>query len=67
MVSVGRQSQDRPIGEVRREKKAAEIAELKSHPAIATVLETFPDAEIADVKPLDDPPVDGSDEPTADN
>jgi DNA polymerase-3 subunit gamma/tau len=41
-----------PIGQVRRERKAAEIASLKRHPAVAAVLEAFPDAEISDVRPL---------------
>ena len=41
-----------PIGQVRRERAAREIADLKSHPAVAAVLEAFPDAEISDVRPL---------------
>jgi DNA polymerase-3 subunit gamma/tau len=41
-----------PIGEVRRARKTAEIAALKTHPAVAAVFEQFPDAEISDVRPL---------------
>ena len=67
VVSVGRKPEERPIGEIRREKRAAEIAELKSHPAIATVLETFPDAEISDVKPLPDAKTDSSDGSASDS
>ena len=40
------------IGPARREAAAAEIRSLKSHPAVAAVLEAFPDAEIAAVRPL---------------
>ena len=43
---------ERPLGEVRREREAREIASLKAHPAVAAVLEEFPDAEIT-VRPLD--------------
>ena len=35
-----------------RERKAAEIAEIKKHPAVAAVLKQFPDAEITSVQPL---------------
>ena len=40
------------LGAVRREREAAELAALKRHPAVASVLETFPGAEIASVKPI---------------
>jgi DNA polymerase III subunit gamma/tau len=41
-----------PLGAERRDREAVEIESLKRHPAIAAVLEVFPDAEIADVRPL---------------
>jgi DNA polymerase-3 subunit gamma/tau len=40
------------IGQVRREREAAELQSLKRHPAVAAVLEAFPDAEIKAVRPL---------------
>jgi len=50
---VGRQPGDKPIGQVRRERREAEITEIKQNPTVATVLDIFPDAEITDIKPLD--------------
>jgi DNA polymerase-3 subunit gamma/tau len=41
-----------PIGQVRREREAAELQNLKRHPAVAAVLEAFPDAEISAVRPI---------------
>jgi DNA polymerase-3 subunit gamma/tau len=43
---------DRTIGEVERERAAAEIREMQKHPAVAAVLEQFPDARITGVRPL---------------
>lgn len=53
VVVVGREAAQRSIGEVRREQHAAEVAELKSHPAISAIMETFPDAEITAIDSLD--------------
>ncbi len=39
-----------PIGEVRREREAAELAELKRHPAVAAIFEAFPDAKVAELR-----------------
>ncbi len=50
---------ERPLGEVRREREALERESLKSHPAVAAVLEVFPDAEI-NIRPLDRLPDDDS-------
>ena len=52
MVAVGRGKGERTIGEVRREREAAELEALKAHPAVAAVLNEFPDAKIASVKPV---------------
>jgi DNA polymerase-3 subunit gamma/tau len=41
-----------PIGEVRRAKEAAQMDELKRHPAVAAIFEEFPDATIAAVRPI---------------
>ncbi len=43
-----------PIGEVRRARDAAELAEVARDPAIAAVLDAFPGAKIAAVSPRDD-------------
>ncbi|HRN84475.1 MAG TPA: DNA polymerase III subunit gamma/tau, partial [Hyphomicrobium sp.] len=48
---------ERPLGEVRREREALEREALRKHPAVAAVLEVFPDAEI-NVRPLDSLPDD---------
>ncbi len=52
MVAVGRLAGERPVGEVRREREAAELEVLKAHPALRSVLETFPEAEITSVTPV---------------
>ncbi|MEM8970686.1 MAG: DNA polymerase III subunit gamma/tau [Pseudomonadota bacterium] len=54
VVVVGRERGEPPIGDVKRAKREAEIAEIKQEPAVAAVLQAFPDAEIADIRPLDD-------------
>ncbi len=38
------------IGAVRREREAAELQALKSHPAVKAVLDVFPDARIAEIR-----------------
>ncbi len=42
---------ERPIGQVQREREAAELREIKDHPTVAAVLQQFPGAEIK-LKPL---------------
>jgi DNA polymerase-3 subunit gamma/tau len=37
---------DRSLGEIRREREAEELKRLKAHPAVAAVLEEFPEAKI---------------------
>jgi DNA polymerase-3 subunit gamma/tau len=44
-----------PLGEQKRAEEAAEIEALKQHPSVRAVLEQFPDAEIASVKPIATP------------
>ncbi len=51
IVALSKTPGERPIGEVRRERAAQEIAALKRHPAVAAVLEAFPDAEVTPVPP----------------
>ncbi|MGI9523287.1 MAG: DNA polymerase III subunit gamma/tau [Hyphomicrobiaceae bacterium] len=51
---VGREPGAPPKGQIRREREAAEIAEIKAHPAVSAVLQVFPDAEITGVRSVDD-------------
>ena len=59
MVALGKMPGERPIGEVARERAAAEVRDMQRHPAVAAVLQQFPDAEITGVRPL---PKTGKDE-----
>jgi DNA polymerase-3 subunit gamma/tau len=52
IVALSKTAGERPIGEVRREREAHELALLKQHPAVAAVLAVFPDAEISPVPPV---------------
>ena len=52
IVMLSRTAGERPIGELRREQEAAELEVLKAHPAVKAVLDEFPDAKIAEVRPL---------------
>jgi DNA polymerase-3 subunit gamma/tau len=52
VVLLSKEPGERPRGEVRREREAAELESLKSHPALKAVLAEFPDAKIAAVRPL---------------
>jgi DNA polymerase-3 subunit gamma/tau len=52
VVAVSREPGERPLGELRREREANELAELKAHPAVRAVLEAFPEAEVKNVRPL---------------
>ncbi len=60
VVVLSKQAGEPSLGQQRREREAAEIAALKTHPAVAAVLDVFPDAEIADVRPLAGQPDDES-------
>jgi len=52
VVSVGREAGQPTKGEVRRAERAARIEEAKQAPAIAKVLEAFPDAKIVEVRDI---------------
>ncbi len=52
VVVLSKHMGERPIGEMRRQREQAELAELKAHPAVAAVLEAFPGAEISEIRPL---------------
>ena len=55
MVAVSKTPGERTIGAVERERAAAEIRDMQRHPAVAAVLQQFPDAEITSVRPLQGP------------
>jgi hypothetical protein len=52
MVALSGTPGERTLGEVAREKAAAELREIQKHPAVAAVLQQFPDAQITSVRPL---------------
>jgi DNA polymerase-3 subunit gamma/tau len=51
VVALSNAPGERPLGEVQREREAAELREIESHPAVAAVLQQFPDARVR-LKPL---------------
>lgn len=55
MVALSKAPGEPTIGHVEREQAAAEIRDVQRHPAVAAVLEQFPDAEITSVRPLHRP------------
>jgi DNA polymerase-3 subunit gamma/tau len=54
MVALSKAPGEPPLGQVERERKAAEVREIAKHPAVAAVLQQFPEAQITDVRPLPD-------------
>jgi DNA polymerase III subunit gamma/tau len=52
MVAVSTTAGEPPLGQVERARAAAEIAEIRNHPAVAAVLQAFPDAEVSSVRPI---------------
>jgi DNA polymerase-3 subunit gamma/tau len=52
MVALSKTPGERPIGELARERAAAEVDEIKRHPSVSAVLQQFPDAEITSIRPL---------------
>jgi DNA polymerase III subunit gamma/tau len=53
------------IGAVRREREAAELQSLKSHPAVKAVLDVFPDAKIAEIRRIAGGDIESDDESAA--
>jgi DNA polymerase-3 subunit gamma/tau len=54
-IAVSKRPGAPPIGVKQRADEAAEIEVLKQHPSVRAVLEQFPDAEIASVRPIGTP------------
>ncbi len=67
-IALSRRPGELPLGAQKRAEEAAEIEALKKHPSVRAVLEQFPDAEIASVRPIAAPQADESeDEPGEDS
>jgi DNA polymerase-3 subunit gamma/tau len=58
MVALSRAPGEPTIGEVARRRAAAELGDVKRHPAVEAVFEQFPDAEITGIRPLRRPRTD---------
>jgi DNA polymerase-3 subunit gamma/tau len=52
IVAVSKSLGEPPLGEVARERAAAQIREVERHPAVAAILQEFPDARVTGIKPL---------------
>jgi DNA polymerase III subunit gamma/tau len=52
VVALSKTPGERPLGEVARDREAAEVREIARHPAVAAVLEQFPEAKIAHVRQI---------------
>jgi DNA polymerase-3 subunit gamma/tau len=46
VVALSNAPGERPLGEAQRERQAAELREIQSHPAVAAVLQQFPGAKV---------------------
>jgi DNA polymerase III subunit gamma/tau len=66
-IAVSRRPGDPPLGEQQRARETAEIEALKRHPSVKAVLDQFPDAKIASVRPIAAPPQDDAVEPGEDS
>ncbi|MFM1813760.1 MAG: hypothetical protein RLZ98_455 [Pseudomonadota bacterium] len=52
-VTIARDARgERTIGDVRREREASDLAEVRSHPAVSALLSEFPQAEVKAVRPI---------------
>ena len=52
MVALSSAPGEPALGEIERQRKAAELREIEQHPAVAAVLQQFPEAKISGVRPL---------------
>jgi DNA polymerase-3 subunit gamma/tau len=52
MVALSKTPGEPAYGQVQRDRQAAEIRDIQKHPAVAAVLQHFPDAQITRVRPL---------------
>jgi DNA polymerase-3 subunit gamma/tau len=65
IVAVSDEQGAAPLGQQRREKDAREIEKVREHPAVKQVMQHFPGARIAAVRPVAEPapPAGGAEEP----
>jgi len=65
IVAVSDEEGAPPLGKQRREKDARDIEAIREHPAVKQVMQHFPGARIAAVRPVAEPaaPAEGSEEP----
>ena len=65
IVAVSDEEGAAPLGVQRREKEARDIDAIREHPAVKEVMQHFPGARIAAVRPVAEPapPADGAEEP----
>jgi DNA polymerase-3 subunit gamma/tau len=52
VIALSKTPGEKPIGEVERERTAAELKAMQAHPAVAAVLKQFPEARITSIRPL---------------
>ena len=52
MVVLSKSAGAPSVGSIKREREALELESLQAHPAVKAVMEAFPDAKIAEVRPL---------------
>ena len=58
MVALSKTPGEPAFGQVQRERTAAEIRDIQKHPAVAAVLQQFPDAQVTSVRRLPGTPTD---------
>ncbi len=58
VIMVSREPGARALGDVRREREAAEREAVAKHPAIKAVFDAFPDAEISEIRHLEEDVID---------
>ena len=52
MVALSKTPGEPPIGQLAARARSAEMREIEKHPAVAAVLQQFPEAKISSVRPL---------------
>ncbi len=55
IVALSREPGEPPLGEIERARAAKEAEELKQHPAVKSLLDVFPEAELKEIRPLQRP------------
>ena len=58
MVALSKTPGAVALGQAQRDRQAAEIRDAEQHPAVAAILQKFPDAQVTSVRTLTDTPTD---------